>query len=594
MDGDCMTGLRWKSLDRRGWNPALVAAACAVTLLAPVAQASAAVSTRPQAVTLSVSHGSTAGGTRVVVSGRHFLPLKAVRFGTTAAHVVGTPTSTRVVVTSPRHAVGLVDVRVVTKIGTSPQTAADRFRFVTPMVITTSSLPQVMLGATYRKTLAATGGFRARSWSATGLPAGIHCSLGGVLSGVPTTPGTSRVHLRVRDPLGDVARRTLRLVVTSATVKQVSGGEGSACAVTSFGGVLCWGSNSVGELGDGGSPGIQPASTVPVRVMSGGATQVSVGWNEACARMTTGAVKCWGNNGSGQLGNGSTPAAKPFSTVPVTVSGLSGTSSVSVGANFACAVVTAGVKCWGLNDSGQLGDGLTFAMQPESNVPVAVSGLSAGVKSVNAAAGTACALTAAGGVMCWGDNVLSQLGDGGNEAMSTTPVQVSGLTSGVASLSTGLQRGFCAVTSTHALDCWGTIYDLVDQLAFGGRSATPTARFGLSTVAQASLGSDNGCFVTTTGGVRCWGADPEGNLGNGTSGIGGSGSDSPTPVAVTGLGANVRQVASGGFVSYGSGFSCAVTTSGAVKCWGYNAFGQLGSGSTAIDSSTPVGVVGLS
>src|SRR4051812_50121086 len=101
MDGDCMTGFRWKVLDRRGWNPALVAAACAVTLLAPAAQASAAVSTRPQAVTLSVSHGSTAGGKRGVLSGRHFFPPKTGRVGPTAPHPVGKPAPTRGGVTSP-------------------------------------------------------------------------------------------------------------------------------------------------------------------------------------------------------------------------------------------------------------------------------------------------------------------------------------------------------------------------------------------------------------------------------------------------------------------------------------------------------------
>src|SRR4051812_50079486 len=99
MDGDCMTGFRWKVLDRRGWNPALVAAACAVTLLAPVAQASAAVSTRPQAVTLSVTHGSTAGGTRGVVSGRPFLPPQKGQVGPTAPPVVGTTPAARIVAT---------------------------------------------------------------------------------------------------------------------------------------------------------------------------------------------------------------------------------------------------------------------------------------------------------------------------------------------------------------------------------------------------------------------------------------------------------------------------------------------------------------
>src|SRR3989344_4720941 len=182
----------------------------------------------------------------------------------------------------------------------------------------------------------------------------------------------------------------------------------------------------------------------------------------ACAVTTSGAAKCWGRNGSGQLGKGTTTN----SGVPVQAIGLtSGVTSVSVGASYACATVSGAAKCWGTNVQGQLGDG----SKTPSTVPVQVVGLTAGVSSVATGALFACALVT-GAVRRWGDNHVNQLGDG-TTTSSQVPVQVAGLNSGVASLTTGGAHS-CAVV-LGAAKCWG--YNGNGQLGDGtaGNASVP-------------------------------------------------------------------------------------------------------------------------
>jgi hypothetical protein len=210
--------------------------------------------------------------------------------------------------------------------------------------------------------------------------------------------------------------------------------------------VKCWGFNSEGEVGDGE---YSWASTVPVDVwgLTTGVMAVSAGDFHTCALTTVGGVKCWGINNIGQLGNGNDG---PPSSLPVDVSGLTtGVMAVSGGDFHTCALTTAGgVKCWGWNVVGQLGDGTTT----DSHTPVDVSGLTSGATVVSTFGDSACAVTASGGLKCWGGNEYGQLGNG-TTTNSSIPVDVSGLTSGVSAVSVNVTT--CAAVSLRDVKCWG-------------------------------------------------------------------------------------------------------------------------------------------
>jgi hypothetical protein len=232
---------------------------------------------------------------------------------------------------------------------------------------------------------------------------------------------------------------------------------------------------------------------------SGGTAAVSSGadWF-SCALSSGGAARCWGGNAYGQLGDGTTAERH----TPVDVVGLpAGVASVDSGGDHACAVTGAGAAlCWGRNDSGQLGDGSLA----DSSVPVAVSGLGSGVSAISAGYHYSCALTLAGGVKCWGSNSLGHLGDG-TIIDRPTPVDVLGLSSGVAAVSAG-SNSTCALTAEGGVKCWG----------FGSPTPSNVAGLSSGVVAI-SAGFNHACVLTAAGGVKCWGDNGSGELGDGTT-----------------------------------------------------------------------------
>ncbi len=346
-------------------------------------------------------------------------------------------------------------------------------------------------------------------------------------------------------------------LITLIGVSAISAGGEGTCAVLTTGGVKCWGNNFYGQLGNG----TNTASNVPVDVngLSAGVSAISAGGGHTCALLTIGGVKCWGANLSGALGNGTNTS----SNVPVDVNGLSaGVSAISAGGEVTCALLTTGgVKCWGTNGYGALGNGTNTS----SNVPVDVNGLSAGVSAISAGSSHACAVLTTGGVQCWGRNDFGTLGNGTNTA-SNVPVDVNGLSAGVSAISASSSHT-CALLTIGGVKCWGAN----NYMALGnGRdidSNVPVDVTGLSAgVSAISAGGLGTCALLTIGGAKCWGRNAYGEPG------GPFNTASNVPVDVTGLSAGLSAISAGGR------HKCALLTIGGAKCWGNNFYGQLGNG----------------
>jgi alpha-tubulin suppressor-like RCC1 family protein len=357
-------------------------------------------------------------------------------------------------------------------------------------------------------------------------------------------------------------------------VSAITAGGLHTCALTSAGGVKCWGANGLGELGNGTTD--NSLTPIDVSGLSSGVSAIAAGQNHTCALTDVGGMKCWGWNGSGQLGNSTTN----HTSTPVDVSGLrSDVRAIAIGDDHTCALITVGsMKCWGLNRSGQLGNGTTI----NASTPRDVSGLSSDVGAIAAGHEHTCNLTSAGGVKCWGSNTFGQLGNG-TTGNTSTPAAVSGLISNFTAIATSYFHT-CALTSVGGVKCWGL--NGAGQLGNGTRStvSTPADVSGLSSgVIALDAGYYQTCALTSVGGVKCWGYNYSG-LGNGTS------VEALTPIDVSDLSSGVSAIAVGG--DYIGSHTCAVTSVGGVKCWGANARGQLGNG-TRVEASTPVDVIGL-
>jgi alpha-tubulin suppressor-like RCC1 family protein len=365
---------------------------------------------------------------------------------------------------------------------------------------------------------------------------------------------------------------TNSLVATDALVQNVrsaSALDGATCAVVQSGSVFCSGLNQVGQLGQSTNIGRNIGALTPTLVP--GLTNIRVVDGSAlymCGISSVGDVSCWGQNDSGQTGNGTAG----FRSTPTSVAGMSNASQIAVSTSHTCAVTTTGgVECWGRNFFGSLGVSQSPTMV--SGAPVSNPALT-GFVEVGVGDGQTCGRTAGGTVSCWGYNLSGELGRGFTSA-SGPPLEVPGLI-GVTRVSVGLSNT-CVLVGAGSVKCWGGGGN--GQLGNGSfsNSSSPVSVSGLSGSTAIAVGPYHACAVTSSTGVVCWGHNGSGQLGNGGT------SSSAVPVAVAGL-TGVTDVAVGAFAS------CALKSNGTGVCWGNGAYGALGNNSQNA-SLTPVPIL---
>ena len=324
---------------------------------------------------------------------------------------------------------------------------------------------------------------------------------------------------------------------SGTTVTAVAGGFGHSLALTSSGQVLAWGYNGDGELGNGTTT----SSSTPVAVSLPSGTTVTAiagGSFHSLALTSTGQVLAWGLNTSGQLGNGTNAVN---SDIPVQVSLPSGTTATAVAGGFSHSLAltsTGQVLAWGLNSGGQLGNGTTTS----SNIPVTVS-LPSGTTATAIAGGAfhSLALTSTGQVLAWGNNATGQLGNG-TTTSSNIPVAASLPSGTIVTAIAGGAGHSLALTSTGLVLAWGQ--NIYGQLG-NGTTTNSSAPVQVSlpsgtTVTAIAAGDGHSLALTSAGQVLAWGDNSAGELGNGT------GTRSTTPVAVSTLQTGVTAIAGAG------------------------------------------------
>ncbi|MEM7339250.1 MAG: hypothetical protein AAF467_11410 [Actinomycetota bacterium] len=335
--------------------------------------------------------------------------------------------------------------------------------------------------------------------------------------------------------------------------------------------VITVGSTAVGGLS---RPTAADATPLPE------VTATASGSAHTCAIVDGATVRCWGDNQSGQLGTGTTtPQGAPVEVVAVApgTGALRTVTQVSAGRAHTCAVVGRdGVACWGNNSSGQLGDGSTSVRSTPVMVLDPAGGPSlAGAKSVVAGLHHSCALLSSSRVACWGNNTFGQLGDGTTTSSARAVIAVDDEGAPLSSIRQITSGAFhtCALTSSGSVHCWGN-----DFLGQRGDDVD------LERISQLAAGAFHTCALLADDSVRCWGANTSAQLGNGTT------TSSRTPVAVQAPGGR-GQLGDVEELTAGFRHTCARTDDGAVHCWGDNMAGQLGQGSTR-EIRTVVTVVG--
>ncbi len=406
----------------------------------------------------------------------------------------------------------------------------------------------------------------------------------------------------------------------------VAVGQDATCAVIDDGSVYCWGANTAGQLGDGG---VSSNTYIPVQVADiSNAVAITAEFRTFCVRGAGGELWCWGDNTAGQIGARSGPESTP---VPIETSGVVDhwQSVYSL-----CYRKSDGVRCQGRNYESQYGNGNNTprttdgeapsriaaldmyrdvrggrwaacgrrgtayecwgaaffgavprdTMQLERAEPVrdAMGTLPSGFTALSHGGSHGCAIQA-GHAMCWGNDNYGQLGDGAALNRSA-PVLVSDLTNVVDIAAGGTHS--CAVEDLggamgRQAYCWGRNAVGAVGVSTPTSSGTPILVALAGEEIAIDAGSNHSCAITSAGAIHCWGENDHGQLGRTTTGT----FDVP--------GGAVPGIDDGTDLALGANFSCVLRSGGTVDCFGANDYGQLGNGSTT-DSTAPVTVSGLS
>ena len=470
-------------------------------------------------------------------------------------------------------------------------------------------------------------------------------SIDGATDGDPTKPALERdAARRPTDPAetdaakGDAAvtdatndGSTAVDAGPSAPVTAIALGLEHSCAILDGGRVKCWGANDYGQLGLGdkaerGGDSKDMGASLPVVDLGPGRTAkaVAVAVNHTCALLDNDRVKCWGRN-FGNLGygdtneRGSTPGTMGANLPYVDLGPGRTVKSLSAGAAHTCALLdTNEVKCWGLNNLGQLGIGSTLLRgdgpnQMGASLLAVDLGPGRTVKSLVAGYTHNCVILDTDAVKCWGANSNGNLGigsaslgmgDAPNELGNKLPT--ADLGSGrVAKLLAASEVHSCAVLDDDTLKCWGGNFDwqlgLGDTLSRGDApnemgNSLPTVYLGVGLAATAA-GRYHTCAVISSGLLKCWGDNAAGQLGLGDTIDRGTPFNpmATLPPVNVGPGLSVKAVAAG------AKHTCAIVDDGRLKCWGKNDRGQLGLGDKAshgnalgsMGSALPFVAVGL-
>jgi alpha-tubulin suppressor-like RCC1 family protein len=399
------------------------------------------------------------------------------------------------------------------------------------------------------------------------------------------------------------------------TAKQLVSGPQYNCVLLDNGAVKCWGYGGQGISGAGDAltrgdaPG-EMGDALPAVSLGTGRTvkQLSAGATHACALLDNNTIKCWGGNGSGQLGLGDTNSRgdnpnELGNALPAVNLGTGRTAkAVYGGYHKTCALLDNDtLKCWGWNSSGQLGQGDTIdrggaaGQMGDALLPVSL-GTGRTVKGAMVGAFHICALLDNGTVKCWGSNTYGTLGlgdtsnrgDGPNEMGNNLPAISLGTGRTVKALGLGNTADqTCALLDNARTKCWGdnqggrlglgdvewrgdTASDMGNNLPYVDLGT----KRGVQTV---QAGTYHACALLTSGVVKCWGGAPQGQLGNGNTvslGDGAGEMGNALPAVNLGTGRTAKQLS----VNTNGDFSCALLDNNAVKCWGNSNAGSLGTG----------------